>query len=139
MTVVYGAFIRQVRESRGMSQQELAALVGTSQPTLSAYEHDRKVPSADTLNRIVAACGYLLTASAGPAEVVCGLPRAGWVPQDQWPSDDEVSRQIDERSHVDRAAAGRRHLALTPEEQAAVNERLLLAGDALNATGGRRG
>jgi len=129
----FGEFIRQVRRSRGLSQHELAVLVGTSQPTLSAYEHDRKVPSADTLNRIVVACGYLLTASAGPAEVVCGLPRAGWLPQDDWPEGDENSRQVDERAHAERGAAGRRHRALPPEERAAVNERLLQAADAFRS------
>ncbi len=75
---MYGDFIRRVRHSRGISQAQLARIIGTSQPTLSDYERDRKLPSADTLNRIVVGCGYLLTAVAGSRHIGCPLPRAGW-------------------------------------------------------------
>lgn len=79
---MYGAFIRQLRESQGMTQLELAETIGTSQPTLSAYEHDRKAPSGDTLAKIVAGCGYVLTAVAGNRSIPCPFPRAGWFDDD---------------------------------------------------------
>jgi transcriptional regulator with XRE-family HTH domain len=75
---VYGAFIRRVRRSRGLSQQALADIVGIDQPNLSAYENDRQLPSADVLNKILVGCGYLLIACAGGERIVCDLPRAGW-------------------------------------------------------------
>ncbi len=53
--------IRATRREAGLTQAELAARSGTSQPTLSAYEHGRKAPSAQTLQRILAAGGARLT------------------------------------------------------------------------------
>lgn len=82
MERMYGAFLRELRESRGLSQGDLATVVGISQPNLSAYERDRRVPSADTLNRLVVACGYQLVARAGDRSVACELPRAGWFPDE---------------------------------------------------------
>lgn len=75
---MYGAFLRQVRESRGLSQSQLAEVSGIAQPNLSAYERDRRLPSADTLNTIVVACGYQLMAVAGSRAVPCPLPKVGW-------------------------------------------------------------
>src|ERR1700737_2864293 len=75
---MYGAFIKQVRVSRGLTQVELARTVGIEQPNLSAYENDRQMPSADVLNRILVGCGYLLEATAGGRRIVCSLPRAPW-------------------------------------------------------------
>lgn len=71
---MYGAFIRQARISRDLTQVELAGIVGIEQPNLSAYENDRQMPSADVLNRIVVGCGYLLEATAGERRLVCPLP-----------------------------------------------------------------
>jgi len=82
---MYGAFLCAVRESRGLGQTELAELVGISQPNLSAYERGRRVPTADTLNRLLVACGYQLVASAGSRSVACALPRAGWFPDEDNP------------------------------------------------------
>jgi len=73
---VYGAFIRQARVSRGLTQVGLARIVGIEQPNLSAYENDRQMPSADVLNRILVGCGYLLEATAGERRIVCPLPGA---------------------------------------------------------------
>jgi len=71
---MYGAFIRQARVSRGLTQVELARIVGIEQPNLSAYENDRQMPSADILNRILLGCGYLLEATAGERRLICPLP-----------------------------------------------------------------
>ena len=82
---MYGSFIRQVRTSRGMSQAVLADVAGISQPNLSAYERDRRIPTADTLNRILVACGYEMAAVAGERIVFCPLPVTGWFPDEDNP------------------------------------------------------
>lgn len=82
---MYGAFLRELRESRQLSQRELAEIVGISQPNLSAYERGRTVPTADTMNRLVVSCGYQLVARAGARVVACPLPRAGWFPDEDDP------------------------------------------------------
>lgn len=64
-----GTLIRQARMDADLSQQELAARAGTSQATLSAYERDRKDPSAATLFRILAATGARVTTVPGPIVV----------------------------------------------------------------------
>jgi transcriptional regulator with XRE-family HTH domain len=68
-----------------MSQAELAAVAGISQPNVSAIENDRRLPSADTLNRLVGACGYELAAAAGDEVLHCPLPEAGWFPDEGRP------------------------------------------------------
>lgn len=82
---MYGAFLRQVRRSRGLTQAELATVTGMSQPNLSAYENDRRAPTIDVLNRYLVACGYQLVADGGSRQVRCPLPKAGWFPDDDLP------------------------------------------------------
>ena len=82
-------FLRALRRSRGMSQADVAGLVGTDQGVVSAYEHDRRVPSAEMLNRIVVACGYVLVATDDRGrQVRAPLPRRGWFPDDDLPAPD---------------------------------------------------
>lgn len=83
---MYGAFICEVRRSRSISQKQLAATAGISQPNLSAYEHDRRIPTAETLNKILVACGYQLAAADGTRVVYCPLPAAGWFPDEDLPA-----------------------------------------------------
>ena len=68
-----------------MSQRELAGVSGIPQPNLSAIEHDRRLPSADTLNRILVSCGYELAAVAGDRIVYAPLPQGGWFPDEEDP------------------------------------------------------
>lgn len=82
-----------------------------SQPNISAIENDRREPSADTLNRLLVACGYELAAVAGARVVHAPLPRAGWFPDEDLPprlADDPV----DEASTVG--------LGTTPAERARI-------------------
>ncbi|MBA2437495.1 MAG: helix-turn-helix transcriptional regulator [Acidimicrobiia bacterium] len=81
-----GSFVRRVRESRDLSQHDLAEISGISQPNISAIENGRRSPSADTLNRLLVACGYELAAVAGECIIHCPLPHAGWFPDDDLPS-----------------------------------------------------
>ncbi len=58
------AVLRSARERAGLSQRQLAERAGTSQATLSAYEHGRKQPSVATFERLLAAAGVALTVEA---------------------------------------------------------------------------
>ncbi|HVE46660.1 MAG TPA: helix-turn-helix transcriptional regulator [Acidimicrobiales bacterium] len=83
---MYGTFIRAVRESKGLTQDQLARTVGISQPNLSAYERNRRIPNANTLNKLLVACGYQLAAADGTRVLYCPLPAAGWFPDDDLPA-----------------------------------------------------
>lgn len=54
--------IREARNRAGLTQAELAALAATSQPTIAAYESGSKIPSSDTLERLLDAAGLQLSA-----------------------------------------------------------------------------
>jgi transcriptional regulator with XRE-family HTH domain len=73
--------LRDARRRSGLTQAELARRAGTSQATISAYEHGRKEPSVETLGRLLAACGVRLTAVPAAMAVVrpsaSRLARAG--------------------------------------------------------------
>jgi transcriptional regulator with XRE-family HTH domain len=52
-----GSLILMARQEAGMSQDELAAAAGTSQPAISAYETGRRQPTVPVLYKIIAAAG----------------------------------------------------------------------------------
>ena len=81
---MYGSFVRSLRVRCGLSQRELAAVAGISQPNLSAIERDRRLPSVATLHRLVAACGFEL-AAVGSETIALPWPRVGWFPDDDLP------------------------------------------------------
>lgn len=58
--------LRHARKSAGFSQEELAALTGTSQPALARYESGKTLPSVPTLERLLSACGLQLRIEALP-------------------------------------------------------------------------
>jgi transcriptional regulator with XRE-family HTH domain len=62
--VTPGQLIRAVRRRRGLTQAELAARAGTSQPVISAYEHDRRDPTLRTLAKLIGAGGETLRIDA---------------------------------------------------------------------------
>ncbi|MGI8726438.1 MAG: helix-turn-helix domain-containing protein [Solirubrobacterales bacterium] len=64
----FGSIIRESRLQAGLTQAELADRSGTSQAAVSAYECGAKVPAADTLERILRACGARLTTTPGLVE-----------------------------------------------------------------------
>lgn len=69
--------VRTARRRGGLTQSQLAARVGTSQPVISAYEHGARDPSIETLRRIVAGTGSRL--SVGLADRSPDLPPLGSV------------------------------------------------------------
>ena len=52
--------LSRVRRLAGLSQEDLARRAGTSRTAVSAYEHGRKSPALDTVDRLVSAAGYEL-------------------------------------------------------------------------------
>jgi len=52
--------VRLLRARTGLTQAELAELAGTSQPTIAAYEANRKVPNLRTLARLARSAGLAL-------------------------------------------------------------------------------
>jgi len=54
------ALVREARRRAGLTQSELAARVGTSQPAIARYERARAMPDLTTLQRIAEACGLEL-------------------------------------------------------------------------------
>lgn len=74
LSPMLGAFISEVRRSRGLTQTEVADISGIPQSSISAFERDRRVPSATNLHRILHACGYQLAASAGARQITCRPP-----------------------------------------------------------------
>jgi transcriptional regulator with XRE-family HTH domain len=65
-----GATLHEARTRAGLTQAALARRAGTSQATISAYEHGRKEPSVETLARLLAATGSRLTVRSGSNAVV---------------------------------------------------------------------
>jgi transcriptional regulator with XRE-family HTH domain len=59
--------LRRVRHRAGLSLRALADRASTSHSTLAAYEAGRKVPSIDTLARVVRAAGFDLGVELTPA------------------------------------------------------------------------
>lgn len=58
--------VRQLRRQAGLTQAELAARAGTSQPTIAAYETGAKSPTLRTLERLAAAASLALVVRAVP-------------------------------------------------------------------------
>jgi transcriptional regulator with XRE-family HTH domain len=70
-----GALIAAARRRSGLTQAELAARAGTSQPVISAYEHGRRDPSVGTLARLIEATGERLQISAVATPASIDAPR----------------------------------------------------------------
>ena len=69
-----GTVVHSARARSGLTQVELAARVGTSQATISAYEKGRKQPSISTLERLLSACGSRLSVEHGAQPVLVPSP-----------------------------------------------------------------
>lgn len=69
-----GPTIREARLRASLTQAELAERSGTSQATLSAYEGGHKTPSAETLDRVLAAAGVRLAIEQADRPVLAPGP-----------------------------------------------------------------
>lgn len=59
---VAAELIREARQAAGLTMAELAERAGSSKPTISRYENGLVDPGAETLNRLLHACGQELRA-----------------------------------------------------------------------------
>jgi DNA-binding transcriptional regulator YiaG len=57
-TRISGGLIKKLRKKLGISQAQLAALVGVSSPAVAAWEQGRSRPAGDNLKAVVALRGY---------------------------------------------------------------------------------
>ena len=53
----------RLREEKGISQRQLAALTGIKQPAIARLESGRSAPSITTIKKLLAPLGYTLTIS----------------------------------------------------------------------------
>jgi transcriptional regulator with XRE-family HTH domain len=53
-------WVNGARRSAGMSQRQLAEKSGIPQPTIARIESGKQMPRADTLDRLLRACGWEL-------------------------------------------------------------------------------
>ena len=93
------ALVREARRRAGLTQAEVAARAGTSQPAIARYERARAMPDLATLYRIVEACGFEL--------------RMGLAEPDHQRAASERAAQ--ERSVEERLAAVEQHTELVNE------------------------
>ncbi len=56
-----GDTLRELRVDAGLSQRDLAGLLGTTQSAISRWEHDGDAPRLATLAEIARACGHTIT------------------------------------------------------------------------------
>jgi transcriptional regulator with XRE-family HTH domain len=53
-------YVSQARRAAGFSQRELSGRTGVPQPAIARIERGLQVPRADTLERLLRACGFEL-------------------------------------------------------------------------------
>lgn len=100
-------WVNGARRSAGLTQRQLAERSGIPQPTIARIESGKQMPRADTLDRLLRACGWELDMSLlrGQGEDL-GLIRA-WLalsPQERAERGAEYGRALD-RMRAARGAA----------------------------------
>ncbi len=53
-------WVNQARRAAGLSQRELSRLSGVAQSAIARVERGQQVPRTDTLEKLLAACGFEL-------------------------------------------------------------------------------
>src|SRR5436190_17868531 len=64
--------LHEARRRAGLSQRELASIIGIQQPAIARIESGAVVPRVDTLDRLLAGCGLTLELAPRPG---AGLDR----------------------------------------------------------------
>ena len=88
----------EARRWAGLTQGELAAMVGTAQSAVSRWERGHDTPRADTLASLLRACGYEVDVVLRPTDT--GVDRAQiraalrMTPEDRVRSSANVSRML---------------------------------------------
>jgi transcriptional regulator with XRE-family HTH domain len=64
--MISGDLIREARRRAGLTQAELAARAGTTQPGIARWESGRTSPSLDDIRRLIRLCGFDLEVAIVP-------------------------------------------------------------------------
>ncbi len=75
MYATLGRLIRARRLSRGLSQSQLATVVGVTKMAISKYESGAIAPAIDQLMRLAAACDIPLSMYLSPLDDIEAHPR----------------------------------------------------------------
>lgn len=106
------SLLREARRKAGLTQRELAARAGTSQSAVARYELAKSMPDIETLDRLLAACGYEL----------------GWRLEPLDPTPDRQIREAIARSPRARLEANRRLTRLAARGHGAARAPLVPSG-----------
>ena len=60
MTTRVAEWVNGARRSAGLTQRQLAERAGVPQPTIARIESGKQMPRADTLDKLLKACGWEL-------------------------------------------------------------------------------
>jgi transcriptional regulator with XRE-family HTH domain len=88
-----GHLVREARRRAGLTQRELAARVGTTQPAIARIESGDSAPSFERIVRLVRACGFDLDIRVVP------LDEDGWTLAEQ-------GQRLSPDERLDRLLAG---------------------------------
>lgn len=70
MSVKFGDRVAQARKEKGLSREELAALIGTSAPIVGRYERGDMMPSIEIATNIAEALGVSLDFLVGKSSLL---------------------------------------------------------------------
>lgn len=68
----FGDILRQIRAERGLSQDELAALLGTTKQVISRYETKKRVPRLSVVTAFAQKLGLPVSALSGEEATAAG-------------------------------------------------------------------
>lgn len=54
--IAYGTIIKNIRRQKGLTQKELASIIGLDKTTISAYEREKIMPPTDIFLNICNVC-----------------------------------------------------------------------------------
>ena len=77
-THAWGAFLKQARRSRGVSQRTLARQLGVSQARIAQIESGASAPQVDTMAAYIAALGGELVLRAAFDDGVTSVVETSW-------------------------------------------------------------
>lgn len=70
MSVKFGDRIQRARKEKGLSREELAAMIGTSGPIVGRYERGDMMPSVEIATKIAEALGVSLDFLVGKSSML---------------------------------------------------------------------
>ena len=71
----FGDILRQIRAERGLSQDELAALLGTTKQVISRYETKKRVPRLSVVTAFAQKLGLPVSALSGEEAIMPAASR----------------------------------------------------------------